>query len=305
MKTVLGIYGRGRWGEKIRQTLERDFANRAQIAWQVGRTDLQRANLREVDAVVAAVPPARHYEIVESAYFEHGRPLMIEKPLALSPATANHIARRWTQRRLPLLVDHVHLFAPAYEQLKRVIEGHEIVLLRSLGGNSNDGPDRNEEWSVRPMMRPLWDYGPHDVAFALDLLGPLITVEVTDAFSEATTIDGTRALFDIRWKARNARVHLRFGNGMPAKRRQLEVLTHRGVQVLYDDLAEAKLTVNGLPVTDLDSTPPLTRALDVFLNAVRHGTPDPRLGPELGVEVVRTLQWIEAAILEGRGGGDG
>jgi predicted dehydrogenase len=157
----LGVVGTGPWGRNYARTIAgMSEVTLARVAGRADWHDLVRAG--DVDAMVVAVPPAAQPEIALAA-IEAGRPLLLEKPLALSTEAAERIAAAAAAHSVLVMVDHVHLFHPAWEELKRAAaqRGPVRSIEAAAGG---PGP-------YRAGVSTLWDWGPHDVAMCLDLLG--------------------------------------------------------------------------------------------------------------------------------------
>ena len=126
----LGLVGAGPWGRNIIKTLERldgltlshlvtrRAGNRALLDDGCAIVDDVRAILSPdlLDGLVVAVPPPAQPDIVLAA-LAAGLPVFAEKPLAMDVATAERIAEAAGRTGVPLMVDHVHLFSPAFRGL--------------------------------------------------------------------------------------------------------------------------------------------------------------------------------------------
>jgi predicted dehydrogenase len=238
---------------------------------------------RTCAGLIVATPPDTHVAIAMKA-LEADMAVMIEKPLALSLREASRL-QRWVKagEQCPaVLVDHVHLFAPAYERLKSLIRS-PIVAIRTRGCSS-------EPW--RPYSS-LFDFAPHDLSMVLDLVGMLPDHTTSRVISETTneTVDGPRVhqLFDIEMTFGSVRVSCLVGNASSTKERYLEVSCENGDRLVYDDMQSVhKLTLNDKPV-DVNAEKPLKNALAVFAAAVR-GERDPRCGLDLAMKVQAVLE---------------
>jgi predicted dehydrogenase len=123
-----------------------------------------------IDGVVIATPPATHAEILIAA-LDARRAVLVEKPLTICREELAAIEQAAGRSPATVVVDHTHLFHPAFRALKSlcVARGGPLAL-RSMAGNF--GPYRHD-------VSVLWDWAPHDIAMALELCpGP---VEVSDA----------------------------------------------------------------------------------------------------------------------------
>lgn len=267
---VLGATGR--WGANILKTVATLEGVKVTVA--TGRDWSSALDAPGLDAAIIASPPSAH---TAQALYALGRglPLFIEKPLALSEADALAIAD--AAGNTPVLVDHTQLFHPAYTALKERLGGREITKIVSIGGGP--GP-------VRDDCDGLWDYGAHDAAFAVDLLG-CADVRCERVTQDPAAPDHTANYFLNFGTTPPYRAYV--GNGMAIKTRQLQIHTTSGLFFLDDRDPASKLYLNWEPLSYPDQRPPLTVALDVFFKLVR-GTQDPRAGLALSIEVVRLLE---------------
>ncbi len=172
----LVLLGAGRWGRRYIETV-RTLNGVALVA--VASSNPETASLvppgcqvlprwqdaleaENVDGVVIATPPGFHYEMAHAALARH-LPSLIEKPLTLDLEEAEALCHEAERRETLVLVDHTHLFAPAYRALKSNL-GRLGRILSIDAKSGNWGPVRDHS----PM---IWDYAPHDIAMCLDLLG--------------------------------------------------------------------------------------------------------------------------------------
>ncbi len=235
-----------------------------------------------VDAFIIATPPDTHSEIA-SDLLRAGRPVMVEKPMALTLDEAKRISFASKQSGAPLLVNHQHLYAPAYEELLSKAIGSGWLSIASAGGSV--GPHRS--------YSALWDYGPHDVSM---FLGVGYWLGGKTRMDRAEQIDGS---FTLSLSRPNSACALHVWNDHGPKTRAFAVLGNRGL-IVYDDINPSghKLWWDGQPL-HVSKEKPLTRAVRFFADAVKRGTnrPDWRMDPDFGVEVVRVLslaeQWLE------------
>lgn len=283
----LGLVGAGPWGRNYIRTIAGLAAVRlARVASRnretpslVPRGCVVSPDWRDVacapdlDAIVVAAPPARHAEIALAA-IGNGRPVLVEKPLTLDVASAERILALATERRVLVMVDHVHLFHPGYRALKHEARHARVRGIRAQAGDR--GP-------YRPDVGVLWDWGPHDVAMCIDLLG--MEPETADAECLERRRVGSAT-------AERLRLALGFAQGVNAT---IELSTldgrHRRFEVQLDS---ATLHYDGdapVPPADL----PLTRAVAEFAQAVQAGAA-PLESVQLGVAVVRTLARCDARL---------
>lgn len=267
---VAVVGGAGRWGRNIVTTLE--SLPGTSVAWVAGSKDDWTGWLtgdRRPDAVAIASPAYLHAEHALTA-LAAGLPAFVEKPLALTTADAERVRDEAARRGLPVVVDHIHLFNPAWRALTSgVAAAGGATAAESIAGNA--GPFRND-------VTPLWDWGAHDVALALDLFGPPAAVTGT---LDPDGNDRVELAFDggRRWTAR-------IGSRFEDRVRKVTVRATNG-EIVWDDRAEVKLKAAGAPVA-VPPDPPLTVALREFLVAAGGGA-RPRSDAAFGTEVVRAL----------------
>jgi predicted dehydrogenase len=302
----LALIGTGPWAKNIYRTVETEVGD-AVISrvsnlsgnvpeWCVSSRFDPRGwehaiDRRYVDGVIVATPPNSHAAIVRHAVKER-LPVFVEKPLCLSLAEAHELHTYVGRSEVPILVDHVHLFAPAFRELVRLLDGRRPKLITSFGGGW--GPFRKD-------YNALWDWGPHDVAMILALMGEY-PAQVESSKREKHRIPGP-ALNAVEEFAlslqfqHGTRSETVVSNGWTTKRRTLEVNLGGGAAYHYDALGPVKLSAwHHEKQGDLeeyiavDPTPPLTAALREFTNAIRYGRgPTPPFGLRLAIDVVSVL----------------
>ncbi len=313
----LGLVGVGAWGQRYIETVRRrpDCEFKA-FARSSSRTDvdipgaLACANWQEVlrlgergdlDGMIVATSPDNQAEIA-SAATQAGVPVLVEKPLGLSRAVTEGVlqCQRTSGRYSPVVVNYVHLFAPAYLALKSLVNDElagrgKVVAIESVGCGS--GPFRSTS--------ALYDYGCHDVAMCLDLLGtasPLF-IHLARRLPPGSGVRGE--LVDAEFDLAGIKVRLTTGNGASHKARRFAVSLANGRQIVYDDGQPHpdKLKVNGDSVP-VSRTPPLDAALSFFLDLGARGSSEPvdtrhsAASLAFSVEVTGILDLLAAAVRE-------
>lgn len=289
----LGLIGCGRWGRNYVQAAHEAgncaVTHVAGATWPhgveaVASTDWRRLQNARVDAFIVATPPSTHAEIC-TELLALGRPVMVEKPMALGVLDAVAIADAAIASGAPLLVNHQHLFAPAYEELRERSSGWSSRVVVSAAGGR--GPVRD--------YSALWDYGAHDVAMFLGLTRTRRSARVF--------ADRRGGNFRVTLGTKDESGFLRVWNDAEPKARTLTVM--RGSESLtYDDLDPlgAKLRHDGRPIP-VAPDKPLTRAVRAFADVCAGKPRDWRFDPFFGVDVTRILSQAEAT-MEERDGDD-
>jgi len=242
----------------------------------------------DVDAVYIATPPAAHKEYTLMSA-QAGKPVYVEKPMALNAQDATAVAAAARAKDLLVMVGHTHLFSPAYRSLKlRGAALGEVRATRSRAGNR--GP-------VRADASVLWDWGPHDVAMCIDLFGALPTKIEAVRLGTLQLPDGRGEEIGLRLEFDGGRqADIRISNIEAAKQRSFEASCANG-QLLYDDLADHKLLERRSarerfePVS-IDPSLPLTNLVREFVDSIAASA---RAHPSLalGAQVVEVLSRCE------------
>lgn len=255
----LGIIGTGRWGSRYVETIGRMWPDgEVVIADMTGRRDSPGALIRNaaVDGVIVASPAATHYAITMEA-LDAGVPVLVEKPLALTLSETRSIRDRAEARGGTVMVGHQHLHAPAFREMRQRIARRAVSTISGTFGG--DGP-------VRADCDVLWDYGPHDFAMALDLLGD--KEPVTREYAQCEVSGPGRQNWNVGISVGETPVRFRFTNAATAKHHRFRVRLTDGGEYRYDNFAPHQLTLDDVPI-DVADTLPLDNQIRAFVAAVR------------------------------------
>lgn len=300
----LGLIGAGHWGQTYIKTvaglkdvvLARVASSNPATPSLVGKEcavtpDWKAvAGARDLDGVIIAAPPALHAEMA-SACLETGLPVLVEKPLTMDAAQAHGLLALARKKKGYVLVDHIYLFHPGYIELKnRARTLGEPQMISSVGGRL--GPFRKD-------TPPLWDFGAHDVAMALDFMGAQ-----PKAAQAAIRPQKQGALIDIRLDfPGGVQARLCVGDGFP-KRERMFCVRFREKALTLDDAGPRLLVLSDLDQygrpkdggqdIQVEKALPLTRAVEAFAAGIRAGSQD-LSSLELGVSVVDILSRCAAS----------
>lgn len=273
MKT-LGLVGNGKWGSnyihiasQLKEPVKIIVGNR--LDWY------ELIHSKKCDGIIIATPPDSHIKIAREA-LKANLPVMIEKPLALSLHDA--LILKEYESNAPILVNHLHLFSPAFEGMCRIIDPLDIIEIRSTGVNV--GPFRN--------YSSLFDYGPHDLSMGMYLTksnSPEIEMSIRSAPASSYPSANTFELKLIYLKDIYHRITV--GNAGPQKTRNFYVTTKKDVY-LYDDVSEEKLFINNKP-QEISKISTLENSLEHFIKSI-DGYTDNRFGLDLSINIVSILQ---------------
>ena len=254
----------------------------------------QVARAKDLDGVIVCTPPALHAEMTTAA-IEAGLPVLTEKPLTMDWASSKALLEFAAKKRAFVLVDHIHLFHEAYSLLRRGAQKNGPVrALITEGGNW--GPFRRE-------IPPLWDYGPHDVAFCLDLMGKMPQkVEAWIEKGQETPEGGGENVRITLIFTGGVRAEIRVGNLFKSRVRRFEARFSDKALVL-NDLKPIELTRHSLiqgalgPAKKIECSTesPLAQAVKTFAQGIKEGRKD-LASLALGVDVVEVLERAVAAL---------
>jgi predicted dehydrogenase len=289
----LGLIGVGKWGSRYLDTISSMADVRISAVcrnsiqppvnipsdcafftnWEVMLDAVKRTGM--CDGVIIATPPDIHIPIAVRAV-KLGLGIMIEKPAALS--TQEIIELDKIPTKAPILVNHIHLFAPAYEKLKRMIDS-SISSIQSCGWNN--GPVRS--------YSSLYDYGPHDLAMCIDLMGLS-----PDLVSADRNITEYGEIYNIVLRFGKIPAVIRIGNGGREKRRLFQVFCEKNMYE-YDDTkpVSKKLVKNAnfsskFESVHIDDMPSLYSAIRTFASSL-NGHVDSRCGLSLAIQISKII----------------
>jgi predicted dehydrogenase len=117
------------------------------------------AALPAVDAVVIATPPSSHYSLGMQA-IEAGKHVLIEKPLAASPAEARELVAAAEAAGTLLMPGHTFLYNAAVHKLRDLVHGGDLGKLYYLDC------ERLNLGLYQPDVNVVLDLAPHDISIA-------------------------------------------------------------------------------------------------------------------------------------------
>ena len=323
----VGVVGAGAWGRNHVRTIaglaEAELAAvcdidpkvRERVARQYPATlvtaDLA-ALLGAVDAVIVASPAATHAAVAKQVV-EAGKPVLVEKPFALSVRDAEAVARLSADRGVPVLAGHLLVYHPAVERLRDMVQTGELGKVFYLYGlRVNLGQVRKDE-------NALWSFGPHDVSVALYLLGeqPVRIAAHGKSYLQPGIED---VVFLTMEFASGALAHVQLSWLDPHKERKLTVVGARKMVVFDDMEPREKLRIydkgvdrppeygsfgESLAIREGDifipripAVEPLAAELTHFVRAAQRAE-TPRASAEDGVRVVRVLEAASRSLARG------
>ena len=283
----IGLVGAGRWGRNFISTLrampgltlrrvasgnpETTAMIEADCTVHRDWQDLVASN--DIEGVIIATPPATH-AVVASRAIMNGKAVLIEKPLTTDLQSALTLKALADAHRAIVLVDHIHLYNPAWAALKNAAQ-HLGPLLNIRSEAGAPGP-------IRTDVSMLWDWAPHDIALGLDLTGAMPTSAVCRSLISHEVSEGTAEQLSLRLAFPNqVTMHTEIGTLFKVKRRWLRAGFQQGT-LIFDDRIEHKVMrheVSDSPhAVDTKGTrvpfevgSPLAKILDAFESRIRAG----------------------------------
>jgi predicted dehydrogenase len=264
-----------------------------------------------VDAVVVCTQASQHSSVALEA-IDHGKHVLVEKPLTTRSADAKLLETRARSKGLVLMVGHTFMFNPAIRVLKEYVDKRSLGELYYLySRRTNLGPIRHD-------VNALWDLAAHDISIFNYLVG------ATPLWVNANGVrvlgrDIEDAGFATLGYASGLQAHLHVSWTDPNKCREI-VLVGSKRRILFDDLrriekirvfekgvglAQSRSSTNygeqfqmhegDIVSPRVQAGEPLKEQCLAFLECLRNNSA-PLTGAKEGVAVVRTLEAIDASM---------
>src|SRR2546427_10541818 len=314
-----GIIGWGYWGPKIGRNL--DSLPHAKVSVIADQDALRLAPLTRqseiyitqrvedvfrsnVDGVVIATPVRTHYQLAKLA-LQHGKHVLVEKPLTASVAEAEELVALAEEQQRVLMVGHTFEYSPAVNELRKLVQSGDLGRIYCIEAERlNLGLFRND-------INVIWDLAPHDISILLYLLGKKPEQVRVRAHAHLQRYIHDIAYIDLEFAdAMTALIHVSWLH--PCKIRRVTVIGDVRM-VVYDDTNPAEMLkiynkgadVHADPVVSyrfgeitiphIDWIEPLRLECEDFANSIRLATP-PRAHGGVGLEVVRVLAAAQEAL---------
>jgi predicted dehydrogenase len=261
-----------------------------------------------VDAVVVATPVSKHHSMAAAA-LRAGKHVFVEKPLAASSEQAADLIDLADRLGLVLMPGHTFLYSPPVMMIRELIESGELGEIYFISTS------RVNLGLHQPDVSVAWDLGPHDFSILRYWLGE--TPSYASALSRGCIIPSVPDVAFINLEFPTGTVaHVELSWLAPSKLRRTTVVGSRKM-VVYDDTSsepvrvfdsgavlpnpetfgEYKLTYRTGDILSprVEVAEPLYREIEDFCSAIRTGSV-PRSSAELGIEVVRMIEAVDASL---------
>src|SRR5215218_1124032 len=264
-----------------------------------------------VDAVAIATTVSTHYDLAMAA-LEAGKHVFVEKPLAASIEQGLRLKQLAEVSELVLMPGHTFLYSPPVTAIKRLIDSGELGEIYFISAS------RVNLGLHQPDVSVVWDLGPHDFSilrYWLDAVPAEVSAMSRDCvvpelpdvcFINLRYPSGTVAHVELAWLS-------------PSKLRRTAIVGSKKM-VVYDDTSGESVRIfdSGASIPDpetfgeyqlsyrtgdivsprVEATEPLSLELTDFGAAIRERR-RPLSSPEMGLDVVRTIEAVERSLTHG------
>ncbi|MBP2242086.1 putative dehydrogenase [Cytobacillus eiseniae] len=164
--------------------LAKDYARRHMVRKWYDDADAL-INDPEVDAIYIATPPSSHKEYAIKAA-KAGKPVYVEKPMALTFAECNDMIAACKAAEVPLYVAYYRRAQPKFIKIKELLESNEIGDVRFVSTTyyqkaaEDISNKQNQPWRITPELSGgglFFDLGCHTIDLLDFLLGPIKDVQ--------------------------------------------------------------------------------------------------------------------------------
>lgn len=129
-----------------------DYAKRHKIAQAYSDADALINDI-DVDAVYIATPPDSHADLTIRA-LNAGKPVLVEKPIALTVAESDAMIAASCKNDVPLMVAYYRRALPRFEKLREIVQDGKIGEPRCVQvqhfKRSTDRPE--QDWKLDPLV---------------------------------------------------------------------------------------------------------------------------------------------------------
>lgn len=325
---TVAVVGLGYWGPNLVRNLHEVAAVRRIVVCDLVTSRLEAMSRRfpavtattkyddilrdpTIDAVIIATPISTHYNLAAAA-LSAGKHTMVEKPLACSSEQAARLIEVAQDSSVVLMPGHTFLYSPPVMMIRSLIEADEVGEIYFISTSRVNLGLHQSDVSV------AWDLGPHDFSILRYWLdetpsrvsaiarGCIIPTIPDVAFVDLEYSTGTVAHVELSWLA-------------PSKLRRTTIVGSRKM-IVYDDTSNEPVRVfdSGAVLRDpttfgeftltyrtgdilsphVEVAEPMFRELEDFCAAILEGS-IPRSSADLGLEVVRTIEAVDASLAGG------
>jgi protoporphyrinogen oxidase/predicted dehydrogenase len=261
--------------------------------------------------VAIATPVSTHYALAMSA-LEAGKHVFVEKPLAAATEEVVHLTQVANANGLVLMPGHTFVYSPPVTTIKGLIDSGELGEIYFISSS------RVNLGLHQPDVSVVWDLGPHDFSILRYWLGTV--PEEVSAMSRDCVVPELPDVCFINLRYPSGTVaHVELAWLSPSKLRRTAIVGSKKM-VVYDDTSSESVRIfdSGASIPDpetfgeyqlsyrtgdivsprVEATEPLSLELADFGAAISKRQ-SPLSSPEMGLDVVRTIEAVERSLTHG------
>jgi predicted dehydrogenase len=321
----VALIGLGRWGPRLVPKLLDHRVVDGIYCFDIDRTRMDKVvqefptlkvtsdyesilSNQKIDALIIATPAASHYSLARRA-LEHGKHVLVEKPLSNKVAQAQHLIELASAQDLRLMVDHITVYSGMVRAIKKLIDSKDMGRLLYIDSV------RAGLGMLQLDVSVVWDLAVHEFAVVDYLLDekPSAVSATGSAFYGALEEIAYATLFFQSGLA--AHVHVSWLS--PVRIRKLMISGMKKMLVFDDTLSDDKITLFDRGVDDSRSagvdepafayrdgvcqvlpygrTEPMVALIDEFMRSIDEGRAPLTNGTE-GLRIVKILEAVEESI---------
>ncbi|HEY4335235.1 MAG TPA: Gfo/Idh/MocA family oxidoreductase [Puia sp.] len=280
----------------------RDYARRHNVSRWYDKAE-ELINDPEVNAIYVATPPSSHEEYTLAA-INAGKPVYVEKPMAIDHAAALRMTEAASAKNVKLVVAHYRREQPRFRKIKELIEqnaiGKPLLVRLELSKppmTEEQMADPKSAWRIDPSIAGgglFHDLGTHQLDLMVFFFGPVSKVTgVAANQGQLYSADDMVA------------VNLLFDNGTvftgswcfnaPTARDHCQIIGTKGA-IDFTVFSTDTLTVQTGETTNTLSFDPLVHAQQPMIDAIVRYFLDDGPNPNTGREGAEIMRLMEAAV---------
>jgi len=263
---------------------------------------------QRIDALIIATPAASHYTLARQA-LEHGKHVLVEKPLSNKVVQAQDLVELASAQGLRLMVDHITVYSGMARMIKELVDSKEMGRLLYVDCVRADLGILQFDVSV------VWDLAVHEFA----LIDYLFNEEPSAVSATGSVFYG--ALEEVAYATLffqdGLTVHVHVSWLSPVRVRRLMISGTKKMLVLDHTLPDNKITLFDRGVDDTrmagldepaftyrdgagqvlpyDRTEPMVVLIDEFFKAIAEDR-QPLTSGTQGLRIVKILEAVEESI---------
>lgn len=291
---TLALIGRGRWGKNYIKTINNLSSCVLPEKYIKTSNYKELFDLDNIDGVIVATPSPTHFKIAKE-FLEKGFNVLIEKPMTINYKDALKLFKIADKRKNFTMVGHIYLYNPAFLEVKNLVKSIGKIKYISSEGMSY-GP-------IRKDISALWDWGPHDISMAIDLLGNLPEEVSGNGLSSLRPNTTFYDMCNLKLKfPGDIYVFINIGWLSPIKKRSMTIVGEKST-IVFDDTIEKKVTLISNSNADkkisyplFSEESPLTVEISSFVNRIKNKEKHDGSSLKMGLDVVRVLEACEKSM---------